>query len=231
MRTITLALITLAIPAVAAAQPAGPPIRLSPADALAKVEATYVSAKQVQGAFVQTVHNQTFGKNSVSRGTFYVTRPDKLRWDYGTPSKLVRSFIFDGKTLWVVEPAKREVITYQTQTSTMPAAISFLTGAGSLAKEFTVRAPSDKGALVPGAVVLELVPNQPSAQYKQLRLVVDPQTWTVSRSIVTAPGGDVETFELSSVDLTAKLAPKVFEFSPKSVPGYKIIAAPAAAAP
>lgn len=113
----------------------------------------------------------------------------------------------------------------------MPAAITFLTGGGSLSKEFTASAPTDKGQLVPGASVVVLTPKQPSAHYAQLVLVVDPTTWTVTRSIVTEPSGASNTFDFTAVNLKAKQNASVFVFSPQRHPTYRIVTVAAPAAP
>jgi outer membrane lipoprotein-sorting protein len=93
---------------------------------------------------------------------------------------------------------------------------------------FSARAPKDPAQLVPGAVVLELVPKHPSAQYAQLLLVIDPTTWTVARSSVTDASGDTNRFEFSAVNLKAKHAASIFVFSPSSVPTYKVVIVAAA---
>ncbi|MBA3453685.1 MAG: outer membrane lipoprotein carrier protein LolA [Deltaproteobacteria bacterium] len=228
------ALLALAIvlaPGIAAAQPAW--AKLSAPEVLAKVDATYASAKGVSASFTQTVVNTTFGTTTVSTGTVYVARPDKMRWDYTTKKQsLDKSFIFDGTTLWVVEPANRQVLKHTVVSGTMPAAISFLTGGGGLTKEFTAKAPSAPNQHVPGAVVIELSPKQPTAQYTRLLLVIDPTAWTVARSIVTDANGASNTFEFAGVNLKAKHNASIFQFNPQRVPTYKVVTvAPPAASP
>ena len=219
------ALLALAIvlaPGIAGAQPAW--ARLTAPQVLAKVDATYANAKAVSATFSQTVVNTTFGTTTLSTGTVYVARPDKMRWDYTTKKKaLDKAFIFDGTTLWVVEPQNRQVLKHTVVGGTMPAAISFLTGGGALTKEFTASAPKNNNQLVPGASVVELTPKQSSAQYKQLLLVIDPTTWTVTRSIVTDANGHTNTFEFTAMNLKAKHSASIFAFSPQRFPTFKVV--------
>lgn len=197
--------VLLALCGTAAADPAS--------DLLAKVQATYAKAQGVTAHFEQTVVNATFGRTTRSSGTLYVAKPDRFRWDYAPVRKGARgkSFIFDGKTLWVVDPPNLQVVKNSVAGSKLPAAIRFWTGA-DLAAEFT---PSLDGKH------LVLVPKQPSAQFAKLVLVLDGAT--VKQSIVVDSNGDTSTFELSSVDLAAKVEPRFFAFDPKTVPTYRVI--------
>jgi outer membrane lipoprotein-sorting protein len=217
-----LALAIVVAPGMVLAQPA--PAKLTAPQALAQVDATYAGAKQLSADFTQTVVNATFGTTTVSTGTVYVARPNKMRWDYKTRKKaLDKAFIFDGTTLWVVEPRNQSVLKHTVISGTLPAAISFLSGGGSLAKEFSASAPTDPNQLVPGATVVELLPKQPSAQFKQLLLVVDPTTWTVTRSIVVDTNGHTNTFEFTAIDLNAKHSASIFEFQPQRFPTFKVV--------
>jgi outer membrane lipoprotein-sorting protein len=217
---VKLALLALLAPAIAMATPAV--LKLTPAQTLAKVEATYRDAKQISGAFAQTETNKTFGTVKTSAGTFAIVRPDKLRLDYVRSDKLDRAFIFDGKTLWIDEPRNSEVKMTPATSSDLPTTLAFLTGTGTLAKAFTVAAPKDANDLVPGAIVLELVPKQPSASYTRLQLVVDPTSWTVTRSLVTAASGNTTSFQLTKIDLAAKLDAKRFTWVLAEHPNYKV---------
>lgn len=216
------ALLLLCVPALAAAQPAKPvPPAPTPAQALAKVEATYAKATTITGTFTQTALNTTFGTTRVSGGTFAIAKPDKLRFEYvSKKKKLDKIFLFDGATLWYEEPLNRTVTKASASASDMPAALAFLVNPGQLARSFAIAAPADPGHLVPGSVVLELTPKQTSVSVAKIELVADPATWTVARSIVYAPSGDKTTYDLSAVDLAAKLPADRFAYAPPK--GYRV---------
>lgn len=206
------ALVLLCVPALAAAQPSS---STTPAQALAKIEATYAKATEISGSFTQIQLNATFGLTTLAEGTFEIARPDKLRFDYfNKKKKLDKIFLFDGTTLWWEQTLNRTVTKTTASTSEIPAALAFLANPGQLAKDFTVGPPANKSHLVPGSIVLELTPKQPSAAYTAIQLVVEPATWTVPRSIVYAPSGDTMTYELRDVNLAAKLAPARFAYTP-----------------
>jgi outer membrane lipoprotein-sorting protein len=132
-----------------------------------------------------------------------------MRWDYASSSK---SMIFDGTTLWVVEPKAKQVYKHTTQDATLPAAIAFLNG-GDLGKQFTVTEPT--------AGTLELVPKQADASLKKLTFVIDQKTKRVVKSIVVNHKDDVNTFTFTVAE--QPIDAKVFTFSPKRVPTFKVI--------
>jgi outer membrane lipoprotein-sorting protein len=210
-----IALIALLAPAIAHAQPAKP--APTAAQVLANVEATYKQATQLTATFAQSVTNPVYGTTSKSAGSISAARPDKMRWDYlkagGKPGKFI---VFDGKTLWIVEPSKTEITKIPAQATNTPASLAFFIGAGTLAKTFNV-------AFAKGSTTtLTLTPKQPSAQYAQLELVIDPATWQVTKTTVTDSSGGTNAIELSKVDLKASIAPSQFTFNPASYPLYKV---------
>jgi len=199
--------VVLALCGTAAADPAS--------DLLAKVQAAYAKAPQVTAHFEQTVTNVTFGSTAQSHGTLYVSKPGLFRWDYDAKSKGSRgkSFIYDGKVLWVVDPPNMQVIKNSVAGSQLPVAITFWMGTADLAKDFT--------ATLIKPNVLELVPKQPSAAFVKLQLVVDGAT--VKQSILLDSNGNTNVFAFSNVDLKATIAAKYFAFDPKRVPTYRVI--------
>ena len=199
-----LAIAALLVPAIAQA---------SPEQTLADVQASYAKVTHLQGEFSQTVVNATFNRKDTSRGKLYLARPDKMRWDYvDAKSKLKRSMIFDGKTLWGVERQNKKVYKHVAVDATLPAAISFLNG-GKLGTKFAVTAPASN--------TLVLVPKQADAGIKQLTFVIDPKTKRVVTSIVVNHNDDTNTFQFKVVEKAAD--PKTFAFSPASVPTYDVV--------
>lgn len=221
MRAVLGCLVLLALVAPAYAQPSA--TKLTPAEIAAKVEATYKDASSVTASFTKSVVNATFGTTTPTQGTVAFQRPGKMAWQFVDKKKNKdNEFLFDGTDGWLIRHKNKEVIQQQMSATDLPAVISFLAGSGSLAKDFTIAAPKDKSQLVPGAAVIELAPKAPSASFASVRLVIEPTGWTVTRSIVVAPSGDVTTYEFSSVNTKAKLDATTFTFDPKKYPLYQV---------
>jgi len=225
-----LALIAVFAPAIAQAQPANRP---TAAQVLANVELTYKRPQHLTARFDQTVTYAAIGQTKKTAGRLYASKPAKMRWDYvkaKAPKGLDRSFIFDGTTLWVIDTTNLQVLQHTQASNNLPAAIAFFTGAGSLTTQFYVAFPTAPTHLVPGATVLQLTPKQPSAQYSQLYLVIDPSSWRVAKTIMIDSSGNTNMFEFSAVDMKTTIKPTVFQFSPSSLPNYRVITAPTAPA-
>jgi chaperone LolA len=180
---------------------------------LADVQAAYKDAQALRGSFTQVVTRKVYGTTQTEKGTLYLARPDKMRWDYvNAKAKPDKSMIFDGKTLWVIEPSNLQVLRHKTVSATLPAAVAFLNG-GDLSKDFDVTTPD--------ATTLVLVPKEVSAKIKTLTFVIDPKTKRVVKSIVLDHQGDTNTFEFHLDE--KPIDGKTFQFSPKRVPTYQVI--------
>jgi outer membrane lipoprotein-sorting protein len=88
-----------------------------------------------------------------------------------------------------------------------PAAMSFLTGKGTLAASFT---PSVAGT-TSTTIELELTPKQKSAQYKKLVLTVDSATYLVQKSVVTDTADNTNEFAFSNVNTAATIPATTFK--------------------
>ena len=184
----------------------------SPEQTLADVQASYAKVQHLQGSFMQKTFNATFRKESESRGKLYLARPNRMRWDYvDQKDKPRRSMIFDGKTLWGIEPLNQKIYKHTAVDPTLPAAISFLNG-GNLAAKFKVTAPKPD--------TLVLVPKKADAGIKQLTFVIDPKTKRVLKSIVVNHNDDTNTFRFAMIEKAVHA--KTFQFDPKSQPTYAI---------
>lgn len=202
---------------------ARPPVTPTPTEAAAKVEATYKDAASVTASFTKTQVNATFGTTTVTSGSVAFQRPGKMAWQF-VDKKRQRGneFLFDGKTAWMIQHKNKTALQQAMSASDLPAVIAFLAGSGSLAKNFRVAAPKDPSQLVPGAVVIALSPKDPSASFEAVLLVIDPTAWTVTKSIVFAPGGEQTTYEFSTVDTKATLDARRFTFDAKQYPLYQV---------
>jgi outer membrane lipoprotein carrier protein len=194
-----------------------------------KVQKFYADIKQVTASFRQAVTNDTFGSTKTSDGTVWIMKPGKMRWDYleKKQNKVTRkkSFISNGTMLYVVEYDNMQIVKKNLQQDLMPVAVSFLYGKGDLKTEFNaVMDPSGKyGAK--GDHVLKLTPKKPSAQYKNLFLVVAPDDFRVTQSIIIDSSNNVNHFRFYSPDFKKPIDAKWFEFDEKGpeVKNYRIV--------
>ena len=192
-----------------------------------KVQQFYGSIKQVTALFRQTVTNNTFGSSKASDGKVWLEKPGKMRWDYFESShgqvQVKKSFISNGAYLYVVEHDNKQVVKKNLQHDLMPVAVSFLYGTGDLNAEFNAQLDTSGTYGSKSDVVLKLTPKQPSAQYKDLILVVSPKDYHVTQSIIIDSSNNTNHFQFYSPDFTTPVKDTWFQFDPASVPNYRVI--------
>ena len=195
--------------------------------AVDKVQQFYSNIKQVSALFRQEVTNNTFGSTKSSDGSVWLMKPGKMRWDYlvkkGSKVEVKKSFISNGKSLYVVEHDNKQVVKKNLQQDLMPVAVTFLYGQGDLKKDFNASIDTTTSYGTKGDIVLKLTPKQPSAQYKALYLVADPGNFHVKESVIVDSSNNVNHFHFFAPDFDKSIDPKWFEFDPKSVPDYRIV--------
>jgi outer membrane lipoprotein carrier protein len=207
-----------------APQTARPATRMSANDVIGKVQAFYLDTQQLTALFRQTYTNNTFGKQSVSDGKVWIKKPGKMRWDYqGKKKKVKKSFISDGTTLWAVEHDNKQVIRTKIEDDILPVAVTFLFGKGDLARDFSAALDSSGTYGQKSDYVLDLTPRTPSAQYKKLFLVVDPDNFRVKQSIVIEASGNTNHFRFYSPDTKKSVADSWFVFNINKFKSYRLV--------
>ncbi len=191
------------------------------------VQKFYAGIKQVSAQFRQTVTNSTFGSTKKSDGSVWLMKPGKMRWDYVERKKgkatVSKSFISNGKYLYVVEHGNKQVVKKNLQNDLMPVAVTFLHGTGDLKTEFNAEIDTSGKYGAKGDIVLKMTPKKPSAQYKNLYLVVAPDNYRVKQSIIIDASNNMNQFEFFSPDFEKPIKEQWFEFSESSVKNYRII--------
>ncbi|HEX4418489.1 MAG TPA: outer membrane lipoprotein carrier protein LolA [Kofleriaceae bacterium] len=196
-----------------------------------RVQQFYAGIKQVTASFRQAVTNDTFGSTKTSDGTVWIMKPGKMRWDYlekkKTSVEVKKSFISNGTSLYVVEHDNKQVVKKSLQQDLMPVAVSFLYGKGDLKAEFNAELDKSGKYGEKDDLVLKLTPKQPSAQYKNLFLVVSPGDFHVSQSIIIDSSNNVNHFRFFAPDFEKPIKDSYFEFDERSVKSYRVIDADA----
>ncbi len=180
------------------------------AEVVEAIQAFYESTEDYQASFSQVYKNKLYDEEKKSTGKVYLKRPGKMRWEYKKPT--VKLFVSDGKTLWVWEAEPNQVFKQDLAASDLPTAISFLMGEGDLEKDFTYKLVPNEKAAQKGMTVLELVPRQPSTQYKKLLFMVDSKTYEVKRTIVIDQAGNTNSMRFEKVKTNQGISDKKFEF-------------------
>jgi outer membrane lipoprotein-sorting protein len=197
-------------------------------EVVGKVQAFYATVNHLTAKFRQEFTNATFGDTKISDGSLWIMKPGKMRWDYFSKSrkgqvKVEKSFISNGSYLYVVEHQNKQVIKKNLQKDLTPVAVSFLYGKGDLRADFNAALDTSGKYGNKGDVVLKLTPKTPSAQYKNLFLVVDSTAYRVKQSIIVDSANNVNHFRFFEPDFVKAVKDDWFVFDEKSVKNYRIV--------
>jgi outer membrane lipoprotein carrier protein len=204
-----LALLVTAVAAPAAAQ--------SLDDVVREIEAVYGRMTDLRADFTQTAFNKSLNQTIPAKGTVYLKKGGKLRWEYTEPTP--QEIVSDGKKLWVYTPTLNQANVADAPEALAGPAGSFLAGLGRLRTEFQVRflnpaQPKD----TEGNWALDLAPKQPLPTMTRLILSIDPKSWEIRKAVVHDQFENTVTMRFSKMVVNSGLPERTFTFvAPKGV--------------
>lgn len=201
--------LTLFLPLTSTARAEEPTV----AKVVSKVQALYNKTKDLKGKFKQVYTDTLYNRKRTHYGYLYVKKPGKMRWNYSSPEP--KSFISDGKMLWVYEPKDKQAFKNPLSSDTLSTGLTFLLGSGKLQNEFNVSYAKDKTDLLggPDHLVLKLVPKKPTAQYEYLVMAVRKSDFAVEESMIVGKHAR-NHFVFSKLQFDTRLQDRRFRFKP-----------------
>jgi outer membrane lipoprotein carrier protein len=174
----------------------------------------------LKAPFRQAALNKALNQTVEARGTLYLKKPGRVRWEYQTPTP--QEIVSDGTRLWIYTPELKQV-----NVSAAPAALagpagSFLQGLGQVREHFDPRflnpaQPTDAD----GLVVLDLVPKRPQPLMTRLIVSVDPRSWLVRQAVIHDELGNTVTVRFGDTVVNSGLSDSLFVFVPP--PGVAVV--------
>ncbi|MCC7542997.1 MAG: outer membrane lipoprotein carrier protein LolA [Deltaproteobacteria bacterium] len=186
--------------------------RLTADQVAAQIQAFYDRTRDVEADFAQTYVNKLYNKTERSRGRVFFRKPGQMRWEYAQPSGNL--IVSDGETMWVYEAEARQAYRRRVTDSELPTALSFLTGTGRLATDFTFRLLDARRQNFPEGIVLELRPRRANPHYDRLLFYVDPQTFQVRRTLIIDPQGNRNRFDFLRMRYNRGIPATRFRWNP-----------------
>ena len=189
-------------------------------EAVSALEQAQRRVTDLKAPFRQTSYNKTLNQTLEARGTLYLKKPGRLRWEYQTPTP--QEIVSDGAKLWIYTPELKQVnVTAAPQALAGPAG-SFLQGLGQVREHFQARflnpaQPTD----AEGLVVLDLAPKRPQPLLGRLIVSVDPKTWLVRQAVVHDELGNTVTVRFGETVVNSGVPDALFVFVPP--PGAAVV--------
>lgn len=189
-----------------------------------RVQRRYDAVRDLRARFTQRTESVALGSAPAaameSSGEVVFAKPGRMRWSYESPEPSL--VVSDGKTVWIHDPAAKEVQELPLGPEFLSgAAIQFLLGDGRLADEFEI------GARRCGdpEVELLLTPRQDSS-YERLELRADARTGEIRSTVVVDVLGNRTEVALSDVRTNTRPPAKLFRF--EAPEGTRVISVPPA---
>jgi outer membrane lipoprotein carrier protein len=193
------------------AAPGGARALLTAEEVVQGIQKRYETISDLQADFHQRTKLPMMNRVKEAGGEVFLKMPGKMRWDYLEGQKKV--VIINGSTLWFYDPEERQLtISDLSHVAGAQRLLSFLTGMGDLTKEFDVSASQGVEETPGGDLTIHLVPRFENAQWKNLRLTVDPHTFQVVGTGFEGLQGDETDIVYSNIRTNVGLADALFEF-------------------
>jgi outer membrane lipoprotein carrier protein len=207
----------VAVPALVLLVAAGPVSAQSLDEVLREVEGVYGRMTDLRADFTQTAFNKSLNQTIPAKGTVYLKKGGKLRWEFTEPTP--QEIVSDGKKLWVYTPTLNQANVADAPEALAGPAGSFLAGLGRLRTEFQVRflnpaQPKDAD----GHWVLDLTPKQPLPTLARLILALDAKSWEIKKAVVHDQFENTVTMLFTKMAVNSGLPDRTFTFvAPKGV--------------
>ncbi len=188
------------------------PHDLSATEVADRIQGFYKKTLDFQSSFKQTYTDIAAGESKSSSGKVYFKKPGKMRWDYNQAkdaTKRDKVLVSDGSTFWIYEFEFQQVFKQCLSESQLPTSLRFLMGEGDLLADFNVELTPKSTAKRPE---LKLIPKEPTSQYRELRFIIDPDTFQVMRTTIFDPYGNTNQIEFTNTKINKKLPDSGFDF-------------------
>ena len=203
----------LALAAVASAAP-------TLDEAVNALEQAQRRVTDLKAPFRQAALNKALNQTVEARGTLYLKKPGRLRWEYQTPTP--QEIVSDGTRLWIYTPELKQVNVSAAPAALVGPAGSFLQGLGQVREHFDPRFLNPAQATdADGLVVLDLVPKRPQPLMTRLIVSGDPRTWLVRQAVIHDELGNTVTVRFGDTVVNSGLSDSLFVFVPP--PGVAVV--------
>lgn len=190
------------------------PAEMTADEVAERVQRFYRDTEDFQAAFLQTYTDVAAGEARRSRGRVYFKKPGMMRWDYYSAddaNQRERVWVSDGNIFWIYEFELQQVFQECLESTQLPTALRFLMGQGDLLEEFDVEFADESTAQQPQ---LRLIPKEPTGHYREVRFVVDPETFQVSTTTILDPYGNTNEIDFRNSRVNRNLPDSGFQFEP-----------------
>jgi outer membrane lipoprotein carrier protein len=163
--------------------------------------------KTLQADFAQTVLTPGAGDNlRISRGTFYLSRPNHFRWSYTQPAGQV--VVADGSRVWLYDPDLSQVSNESQEEALRGTPAQVLSDTGPVDRHFEIVDLGERA----GLAWIEMIPRSKQSEIVKVLVAFDGERLERLEMIDTF--GQITRFRFSHVERNPVLSPTLFRFDP-----------------
>jgi outer membrane lipoprotein carrier protein len=180
----------------------------------ARLEKALSSLRSVKADFVQELRRTEAGTPELAKGTFYVKKPGRFRWDYSQPQQLI---VCDGDRLWLYDPELEQATVKKVREALAQTPAMILSGESKIADHYTVRG----GGVVGGLEMAILTPKKSDGDFREVRIGLSGEE--IRRLEFVDRLNQRTTVDLSRIERNPTLKDTLFTFTPPA--GVDVIGA------
>jgi outer membrane lipoprotein carrier protein len=175
------------------------------------IEALYSKADAVHGRFEIETVNQAIGEAEVEKGEIFVSRPNRMRWQYSDPQGKV--VLLDGKYQWMYLPDDGQAYRGEQAQTSSELTLTLLADPGTLARRFEFSAEPQAGdsSAAPGLSWLRLKPREAQEDFDHVVLGVDPKSGQVLAMDIWDKFDNATKIRFSGLEFNPRISSKVYE--------------------
>jgi len=197
-----------------------------------QLQTRYEKTKDLQADFTQKTMIEGFERPITSSGKVYIKKPGRLRWNYLDPS--VEDIYVNRDDIKVYVPEHKQVLVGKlTQMAASKAPLELLQGAAKLEESFDIEPTPGKGRGIGGIRLLTLLPKlregEAGRSLQRIVLEVFPKTYFIRTISLYEVGGNVASFEFSSLQPNMGLSDTLFDL--KLPADVEVVKAPVLSTP
>lgn len=189
----------------------------TPIEVVTGVRDAYKAVNTVRADFTQARMDPVTGVKDIQKGKLSLKRPRKMRFDFVSPTP--RTFVTNGKTLWIYDPASKQVIEQEDLGSG--------SGMGVLLDDLSKLDELFTSSLIPDnppkpTVTLHLVPKKEGV-FQSLDLTLTRQKYVLQDLLLVDPMGAKTEMHFAGVRFDVEIPDSEFDFV--TPPGVQVIKA------
>jgi len=186
---------------------AAPALALDSIAIVESIQKQYDATETFEARFVQKSFMKILGQTQTAKGTVFIRKPGKMKWEYNAPDPQV--LVSNDQGLWLYLPEERQVTKMKVESvysSNTPAL--FLAGKGKLTQSFNIGKVTEKD----GIYRAELIPRDKLQNLSKMILLANKNNFQIVGSQVYDNLGNQTEMIFHDIKVNPVLKESLFHF-------------------